>query len=94
MRLGAQSAMEYENPQGKRVTVRFIGLAQLIVVYDRLEDGAELLYEEAVGVEKAKIRAMVRRKEDPAVFRPQTPTFRPDYGPAEVFQEVLKLMRH
>jgi hypothetical protein len=91
--LGVQSEMNYDNPQGKRVEVRFKGLNDLVVVYEELEHGAELRYEEIIGLAKDEVQRLVRRKEDLSVFRPITPTKGPDYSSAEVLDEASKLIR-
>ena len=36
MSIGKRSAMSYENPHGKKVTIRFRGLGNLDVIYDPL----------------------------------------------------------
>jgi hypothetical protein len=90
--LGAESEMNYQNPHGKMVEVRFKGLSDLSVIYEELEDGAELRFEEVIGLPKDDVQALIRRKEDLSVFRPISPTKGPDYSSAEVLDEASKLI--
>jgi hypothetical protein len=91
LELGRSHEMEYLNTDGKQVTVRFRGLRALNVIHDELEHGAELLYEEEVGVPESRIRGWVREKSELNVFRPseEEDTDRPNYMPASVWQDVL-----
>jgi len=50
LRLGAEHETTYRNEAKKEVRVLFRGLRDLTVVYEGLEHGAELLYEEKVSV--------------------------------------------
>jgi hypothetical protein len=58
--LGESANRVFRNTDGIDVTVRFRGLRGLFPVYDRLEDGAELLYEEREGMSDEAIAAMVQ----------------------------------
>lgn len=60
LELGAQDQDAYANSTGRRVTVRFRGLRNLYVIHDALVHGAELLYEERVGLSETEIAALVR----------------------------------
>lgn len=60
---------EYVNTDGKPVVCKFVGIRNLHEVYDALEDGAELLYEEFTLQSKEEAAAYVRPKRDLAVFR-------------------------
>jgi len=90
--LGNKSEVSYENPEGRLVRIKFRGLSDLNVVYDELEHGAEIIYEESLGVPEEEIEALVRRKEDLAVFQPITPTAGPDYSSGEVLKEAKRLV--
>jgi hypothetical protein len=68
-RLGQQEEGEFENTDGNRVRVRFRGLRDLFAICDQLEGGAELLYEERIGLEEPQISALVREKSGLAAFR-------------------------
>lgn len=68
--LGAQSEDTYLNSDGKQVRVIFRGLRDLNVIHEELEDGAELAYSQKVALPEAQVRAMVREREQLAVFAP------------------------
>ena len=53
----------YANSNDVLVTVRFRGLRDLILIYEKLEDGAELSYTEYDDLNEEKIAAMVTPKE-------------------------------
>lgn len=91
--LGAQSEGSYENPQGNRVEIKFRGLNNLSVIHEELEHGAELYYDESIGLAEDKIRALIRRKEELSVFQPITPTRGPDYSSREVLEEATRLIK-
>jgi Domain of unknown function (DUF4288) len=90
--LGTQAELQYENPSGKIVRVKFRGLNTLNVVHDELEHGAELQYEELVGLSADEVEGLIRRKEDLSVFRPITPTAGPDYSSREVLETSARLL--
>ena len=68
--LGESANRVFTNSDGVDVHVRFKGLRGLYPVYDRLEDGAELLYEKCEGMSDEAIAKIVRPKEELAVFSP------------------------
>jgi hypothetical protein len=68
--LGESANRVFTNTDGVEVAVRFRGLRGLYPVYDGLEDGAELLYEEHEGMSDEAIATMVKPKESLAVFSP------------------------
>jgi hypothetical protein len=68
--LGHSSEADYLNPEGKEVKIRFRGLRDLNVIHDELEHGAELIYEEKVGVPESKIKQWVKSKDQMDVFLP------------------------
>lgn len=70
MNLGRNSEHEYENTDGRRVRLVFRGLRELNVIHDPLEDGAELMYTEQVGVSEERLRECIRAREQLAVFAP------------------------
>jgi hypothetical protein len=90
--LGKAAETTYLNPQGRKVSVEFLGLRELNVVHDRLEHGAELLYHEYVGLTATAARKLVTTRKDLAVFRPLEPSSGPDYSSAEVLEAALKLI--
>lgn len=68
--LGESANRVFTNSDGVDVRVTFRGLRGLYAVYDRLEDGAELLYEKREGMSDEAIAKMVKPKEELAVFSP------------------------
>jgi hypothetical protein len=91
--LGRSHEMEYKNPAGKLVAIKFLGLRELNVVHDALEDGAELLYSEHIGLSDSESRALVRPRSRLAPFRPRRPSPGPDYRDGEVLAEAERLVR-
>ncbi len=92
MTAGAAHTMSYLNPQGRKVNIEFVGLGRLNAVYDHLEDGAELLYEEYVGIPDEEINGWVTPKHLLSVFRGIEPSPGPDYSSAEVLNQAAKLI--
>jgi hypothetical protein len=74
----------FTNSDGELVTVRFRGLEDLYLIYDKLEDGAELLYTEYDDLTEEDIEKMITPKEklaafeahDPATPQPKLPRYR------------------
>jgi hypothetical protein len=65
---GKHHESSYTNPDGKHVQAVFRGLRNLFVIYDELEDGAEILYEEQTGLSEEQITSMIPGKDALAVF--------------------------
>jgi len=88
--LGHAVESEYANTTGKRVRVIFRGLRDLDVIHDELEDGAELFYEEQVGVPDNDLRRWVKPKDKLSVFAPRADkSSGPNYMP-QTIAEMLK----
>src|SRR4051812_1670050 len=68
--LGRQANREYENPEGKKVSHRFVGLRDLDVIYFPIEHGCEIMFEERLGVGPAALCKLVRKKAELEAFRP------------------------
>ena len=83
--LGRRGEHEYENTDGRRVRVVFRGLRELNVIHEELEDGAELMYSEEVGVPEEQLREWDRPKERLGVFAPIEENRGPNYLP-EMFK--------
>ncbi len=79
LEIGKQSEMTYENTEGRRVVCSFRGLQDLQVIWDGLEHGAELSYEEELGISAKKLKGMVREKEELGVFLSPKRPDRPNY---------------
>jgi hypothetical protein len=84
---------EYKNPKGQLVEIRFRGIARLDVVYEPLEDGAELSFEERLGVSEEEIRAMITPKEQLRAFIPPSPGLEhdPDYRSKAIMDTAIKM---
>jgi hypothetical protein len=69
--LGFGEAYNYSftNTDQEEVKVSFRGLRNLYLIYDKLEDGAELIYEEHEEITEEEIAAMVTPKEKLVAFK-------------------------
>jgi hypothetical protein len=65
---GKSHERDYTNTDGHTVTVLFAGLRNLFYIYDGLYDGAELMYEELPDLAPEQVEALVKPKEELAVF--------------------------
>lgn len=92
LRFGVEHETTYSNQEGKTVTISFRGLRNLTVVYDGLEDGAELLYEEKVAISQSALSALVRPKESLGIFKPIEKSSGPDYASAEIQREARRMV--
>ena len=63
----------FTNTDGEEVNVSFRGLRDLFLIYEKLEDGAELIYEEYEEITDEEIAAMVTPKEKLAAFEKHGP---------------------
>ncbi len=86
--LGKEYDQEYPNPAGKKVRGRFLGLFDLLEIYEPLEDGSEIAYEERIGISDLEARRLVSAREQLGVFRKEFPSAPPDYSAAEIIHEV------
>jgi hypothetical protein len=91
--LGKKSEVSYENPKGMLVRIRFRGLSELNVIYDEIEHGAELHYEELLGLSEQQVAALLRPRKDLAVFQPVSPSPGPDYSSREVLEEAERVTK-
>jgi hypothetical protein len=66
--LGRVSNLTYTNPDGELVTSKYRGLRDLNVIHGELEDGAELTYQERIGMPETEIEKWVSQKNDLGVF--------------------------
>ena len=88
--LGIGSETQFENPAGNAVRIAFRGISRLNVVYDKLEHGAELRYDEEIGVPEDDIRQMIPPKESLSIFRKIEPSAGPDYSSKDILDEVAE----
>jgi hypothetical protein len=91
--LGKGGNSNYKNPEGKKVTIRFLGLRDLDVIHDPLEHGCEIMFSERLGVSKAGLRKLVRKKYELEAFLPiRGRRGRPDYSSKEIMDQVAKTL--
>ena len=69
--LGKEAEVDYDNLDGKKVTVRFRGLRDLYVIYEELEDGAEIFYSEYEDLSEESLAKVITPKEQLSVFAPR-----------------------
>lgn len=90
--LGRQQESSYKNPEGKVVTASFRGLGYLDVIHDKLEHGAELLYQRSMAVPKEEVQKWVLTREQLPLFREsQPPPDYPNYGSKDIVEEAKAL---
>jgi len=92
--LGREGEDAYDNPAGKKVRIVFRGLSELSVVYDKLDHGAELLYDERIGAPDEEIKRWLCPKEQLSVFRSTQADTSPDYSSGEILEEARHLSKH
>ncbi|MGD0773270.1 MAG: DUF4288 domain-containing protein [Candidatus Solibacter sp.] len=93
--LGQRGEMAYDNPAGLQVRHRFRGISDLDTLIDgELADGAELAFEQTVGLPEDQIRAWIRTKEDLCkLHRPSAPeSYVPDYSSKDVMVQAAEIM--
>lgn len=87
VKLGQAGEQSYINTDDKKVQITFRGLRDLGVIHDDLEDGAELLYEEAVGLTEDNLLRWIKPKDALSVFAPRRARLNvPNYMPKEVME--------
>ncbi|PZV16780.1 MAG: hypothetical protein DCF22_04550 [Leptolyngbya sp.] len=92
--LGRESEHFYLNPNSKVVTWIYRGLRDLMVIDDELEHGAELMFEEEIGISEEDVQAMLSQKSQLNVFRPHKPRDAdfPSYGSKDILDEVDRMI--
>jgi hypothetical protein len=90
LRLGKEGETSYLNPAGKLVRIAFIGVADLDLVQEDLEDGAELTFYYRVGVPSDEVKSLIPPRDGLRAFRPPKRAEGPDYASAEVIAEVKR----
>jgi hypothetical protein len=91
---GQKGEVSYDNPSGHLVEIRFKGLSRLDVVIDPLADGAELTFQESIGVTREEIARWVLPKERLEAFKKPliSRSFDPDYRSSVILDRVSALM--
>lgn len=90
LELGDEENTEYDNPEGKLVVFKFRGIKDLYAIYDDLEHGSELFYNEDFEVPEDEIVKMLRPKEKLSVFTPVEKESKPNYVSKEIYEDLLK----
>ncbi|MDY6900023.1 MAG: DUF4288 domain-containing protein [Cyanobacteriota bacterium] len=92
--LGKEDKNSYLNSKNQQATWFYRGLRNLYVIHDDLEHGAELIFEEEIGIPEDKIQDMLKDKSELSVFRERQPrdSSKPDYANQEILEEVQKMM--
>lgn len=89
MDLGRSSQHDYPNSEGRPVSIRFRGLKSLVAIHDEMVDGAELFYDERVGLTEEEVRCLVKSREELAEFLPRRTKFDgPNYLPESIAQRL------
>jgi Domain of unknown function (DUF4288) len=89
--LGQKAETSYLNPKDRLVRIQFRGVSKLDVMYENLEDGAELTFEEQVGVTPEDIERLIPPKERLQVFIAPRPgrEHDPDYRSKAVIKMAV-----
>ncbi len=92
-KVGRASETSYQNPMGQRVEIHFRGIAKLDAIYEPLEDGAEIAFEELTGISEEEILSMIPPKNRLDAFIPPTPGMKrdPNYSSQAVVEQALKI---
>ncbi|QNI31220.1 DUF4288 domain-containing protein [Alloacidobacterium dinghuense] len=90
MKRGKTEEQTYENQQGKSVVSIFKGLRDLLVIHDKLEDGAELSYKEQIGLTKEQVSSLITPKHQLGIFAPVEQIDKPDYAAGDIVAEVYE----
>lgn len=77
------------NKRGNKVNVEFLGLKSLTPVYEKFEDGSEVLYQEIT--DTRRLRSLVRKRSELIGAGPGRTRSAPDYGYPEI-ERAAKLL--
>ncbi len=78
--IGKSGESSYCNPEGRAVSISFVGLSQLDLVHEDLEHGAEILFNYRVGVSPEQVRELVHPPEQLRAFISPKRAEGPDYA--------------
>ena|SRR5438270_8556921 len=78
----------YTNTDGITITTKFGGLRNLYLIYEKLEDGAEIIYEEIDDLTEEEVAALATPKEELVAFVAHGPESDQNQLPSE--EEVAK----
>jgi hypothetical protein len=86
--LGEQENLEYMSTEGRKVTVVFRGLGDLLETYEGLEHGSELMSSEEIGLSEEQVLSLVSPKESLATFAERPPIEGQNYMPKEIHKVI------
>jgi hypothetical protein len=89
--LGKDNNGAWKNLAGKKVHTRFCGLRDLNVIHDELEHGAEITFQQDIGLTEKQIRKRITPKKRLGVFRPWKPSSGPDYAAGDILRQARAL---
>ena len=95
LELGKNGETSYLNLAGREVQIRFRGIAELDVIDEELDDGAELMFFRSIGMAEKELQALIKPKDKLNAFVPPRGCPEegvPDYGAANVIREALRMM--
>ncbi len=84
--IGKDSTSSYKNTDGKKVIVRFRGIRDLFELPEGIDDGAEVIWEEHIGLTEKKIKSWLR----PATKKDKSRKNIPNYMPESVMKDLEK----
>lgn len=91
--LGREGEDSYLNYTDQKVVWIYRGLRDINVVHDELEHGAELMFEEKIGISEDAVRNIITTKSLLNIFRPaQQDLSKPNYGCKEIMAEALRMI--
>jgi hypothetical protein len=76
--IGKQSTNSYKNTEGRRVKIRFRGIRGLFELSEGVENGAEILWEEHIGITESKIKSWLCLTSKKSKSRRSTPNYMPE----------------
>jgi hypothetical protein len=94
LQVGQNGETEYFNPKNQLVNIRFRGISKLDVMYEPLEDGAELCFQEEIGISEAAIQRLIQPKEKLDAFTAPNPGKErdPDYRSKAVVEKAVRMI--
>ena len=92
--LGKENEISYLNPKNQEVTWFYRGLRDLNVVHDELEHGAELLFEEEIGMTEDEVEKIISDREQLNVFAKikSREKNEPDYSCKEIIDKLNEII--
>ena len=92
IKLGKKSNNTWKNPAGQIVVHNFLGLRELDVIHGPLEHGCEIMYKERMGMNRAGVRKLIRKKSQLEAFLPISDRRRgrPDYSSKEIMDMIAE----